>query len=771
MYSKFFIAKPLSLQPDLYIIARELPTVKNNKKANEKFGENEEKRMLGITIFIFATALIGVASAIAFLRLVDKYDTGTEEMRKVWLGIRQGSSTYLSRQFKSILSIAVVLAILIAILGYIFPVKTEIGIDYLYGVKIAGAFMLGSLFSLLAAYISMDASTRANVRTTAAAVKGSREALTVATYGGTVLGLSVISMSLLGLIALYILFKDPGILAGFGFGASLAALFAQLGGGIYTKAADIGADLVGKVEMGIPEDDPRNPAVIADQVGDNVGDCAGRGADLFESVTAENIGGMIIGLIVYFIFYYTTGIRVELFIILPLLVRAIGVFATYVGVGASLGKREFTDPMTPLRIGFFASVVACAALLYFVLAMFIPYATYLYVASLLGILASLFIVFETEIYTASESKHVRKTAEAAQTGPAINILSGLAAGMESTALPIITIVVALVGSFYLGAQWAVVSGLGDVFVGGVYGTTLATMGMLSVCGMILTMDGIGPIVDNAGGIAELSGAEKELRDRLEPLDALGNTTKALTKGYAMASAALAALLLFQAFILEVARYEAGVWDIVNPSPEALTALLQTIESFVSQMALNKITVVVGAFVGGMIPFLFSSAAIKAVGDAAHVMVEEVRRQFREIPGLREGTALPDYSRCVDISTKYALKKMIAPGLIAIVSPIIVGYLFGWVAVGALVIGATVTGVPLAIMMMWGGCIWDNAKKYVESGKFGGKGSPTHTAAVVGDTVGDPLKDTAGPSLHILIKLLNTVSLVFIPLFLAALLII
>jgi len=771
MYSKFFIAKLLSLYPDLCIIARELPTVESNKKANEKFEENEGKRMLGITIFIFATALIGVAGAIAFLRLVDKYDTGTEEMRKVWLGIRQGSSTYLSRQFKSILSIAVVLAILIAVLGYIFPVKTEIGIDYLYGVKIAGAFMLGSLFSLLAAYISMDASTRANVRTTAAAVNGSREALTVATYGGTVLGLSVISMSLLGLIALYILFKDPGILAGFGFGASLAALFAQLGGGIYTKAADIGADLVGKVEMGIPEDDPRNPAVIADLVGDNVGDCAGRGADLFESVTAENIGGMIIGLIVYFIFYYTTGIRVELFIILPLLVRAIGVFATYVGVGASLGKREFTDPMTPLRIGFFASVVACAVLLYFVLAMFIPYATYLYVASLLGILASLFIVFETEIYTASESKHVRKTAEAAQTGPAINILSGLAAGMESTALPIITIVVALVGSFYLGARWAVVSGLEDVFVGGVYGTTLATMGMLSVCGMILTMDGIGPIVDNAGGIAELGGAEKELRDRLEPLDALGNTTKALTKGYAMASAALAALLLFQAFILEVARYEAGVWDIVNPSPEALTTLLQTIESFVSQMALNKITVVVGAFVGGMIPFLFSSAAIKAVGDAAHVMVEEVRRQFREIPGLREGTALPDYSRCVDISTKYALKKMIAPGLIAIVSPIIVGYLFGWVAVGALVIGATVTGVPLAIMMMWGGCIWDNAKKYVESGKFGGKGSPTHVAAVVGDTVGDPLKDTAGPSLHILIKLLNTVSLVFIPLFLAALLII
>ncbi|MHA1594161.1 MAG: sodium-translocating pyrophosphatase [Candidatus Baldrarchaeia archaeon] len=720
--------------------------------------------LMFIVGLILATAIAGVVGAIGFFYLVNKYGTGTEEMRSVWVGIRQGSSAYLNRQFKTIMGIALIIAIFIALLGIALPIQTEHGPDYYYGAKIAGSFILGSLFSITAAYISMDASTRANVRTTAAAVESTRKALTVATYGGAVLGLMVISMSLLGLTILYIIFRDPAILAGFGFGASLAALFAQLGGGIYTKAADIGADLVGKVEVGIPEDDPRNPAVIADQVGDNVGDCAGRGADLFESVTAENLGGMIIGVILYFI----TGI--ELFIILPLLVRAIGILATFIGVAVSVKYERFSDPMTPLRVGFFVSAAACAIILGLVLMFLIPEAAplYLYVAALTGIIASIFIVLETEIYTASESTYVKRTAESAQTGAAINILSGLASGMESTALPIITIAAALVISFWLGMEWAQVLGF-DKFIGGVYGTTMATMGMLSVCGMVLTMDGVGPIVDNAGGIAELSGAEKELRDRLDPLDALGNTTKALTKGYAMASAALAALLLFQAFILEVARYEAGIWELTKLDPETLNLLLNKIHGFTDMLALNKIVVVIGAFIGAMIPFLFSATAIRAVGDAAHVMVEEVRRQFREIPGLLEGKAKPDYSRCVDISTKYALKRMVVPGAVAIVSPILVGWLFGWVAVGALVVGATITGVPLAITMMWGGCIWDNAKKYVEAGHFGGKGSPTHAAAVVGDTVGDPLKDTAGPSLHILIKLLNTVSLVFIPLFLAAVL--
>ena len=716
---------------------------------------------------IIVMAVIGVIGAIAFLLLVNRKELGTKAMQEVWIAIRQGSNAYLSRQFKTIAIIAIILAIFISLMTLASPPTIEGQPDYTYGIKLAGAFLFGVGCSLFAAYISMDASTRANVRTTAAARYGSRAALTVATLGGAVLGLSVISMSLLGLSVLYIVFRDPGILAGFGFGASLAALFAQLGGGIYTKAADIGADLVGKVEVGIPEDDPRNPAVIADQVGDNVGDCAGRGADLFESVTAENIGGMIIGLIIYFLVYYTTGVRNELFIILPLLVRAIGVLATYVGVGTSLLKKTFSDPMTPLRIGFIATVVACAVLLYLVIVPSFNGGIYLYICALAGILASVAVVLITEFYTSSRSFYVRETAKSSVSGPAINILSGLAVGMESTALPIIAIVVALVVSFYVGKIWGTLNQINE-FIGGIYGTTLATMGMLSVCGMVLTMDGLGPIVDNASGIAEMSGAEKELRERLDPLDALGNTTKALTKGYAMASAALAALLLFQAFILEVVRYQAGVWDIINPSESVLNQLVNSLLSLFEPLALNKVGVIIGAFIGAMLPFLFSGTAIRAVSDAAYRMVEEVRRQFREIPGLREGKAKPDYSRCVDISTRYALKRMIVPGMVAIVSPILVGFLFGWIAVGALVVGATISGVPLAITMMWGGCVWDNAKKYIEAGNYGGKGSAAHAAAVVGDTVGDPLKDTAGPSLHILIKLLNTVSLVFIPLFLIAL---
>jgi K(+)-stimulated pyrophosphate-energized sodium pump len=547
----------------------------------------------------------------------------------------------------------------------------------------------------------------------------------------------------------------------------LAALFAQLGGGIYTKAADIGADLVGKVEEGIPEDDPRNPAVIADNVGDNVGDCAGRGADLFESVTAENIGGMIIGLVIYFVLYYATGVRPsEIFILLPLLVRAIGIIATYGGVGASIFIKHFKDPMEPLRFGLFVSAGLCAVLLYFTTTLSFGFTSglYLYGATLCGIVASILVVLITEIYTSSRSKYVVDIAKASQSGPAITILSGLSAGMESTALPIVVIAIALLFSFIIGQGWAATMHI-QPFLGGIYGTTGATMGMLSVAGMILTMDGVGPISDNAGGIAEMAGCEEQVRQRLEPLDALGNTTKALTKGYAMASAALASLLLFQAFVLEVARYHSNIWDIALVSRLELHVLLTTLESLGAQLPLNAVVVVVGVLIGAMLPFLFSSAALHAVSQTAYQMVNEVRRQFREIPGLREGKAKPDYAKCVDISTRQALKLMVAPGLIAVVTPIIVGYLLGWAAVGALVIGATVSAVPLAIMMMWGGCAWDNAKKYIEHGNLGGKHSPTHAAAVVGDTVGDPLKDTAGPSLHILIKLLNTISLVFIPLFL------
>jgi K(+)-stimulated pyrophosphate-energized sodium pump len=713
-------------------------------------------------------ALFGIVGAVVLVWLVNKQPIGTEQMKEVWQAIRQGSNAYLKRQFKTIGLIAISIAVAILVIFEASPPVAASGqADYFYAPKMAGAFLFGVACSLLAAYISMDAATRANVRTTNAAGESTYRALRVATYGGTVLGLSVISISLLGLSVLYYVFKDPGILAGFGFGASLAALFAQLGGGIYTKAADIGADLVGKVEEGIPEDDPRNPAVIADNVGDNVGDCAGRGADLFESVTAENIGGMIIGLVIYFVLYYATGVRPsEIFILLPLLVRAIGIIATYGGVGASIFIKHFKDPMEPLRFGLFVSAGLCAVLLYFTTTLSFGFTSglYLYGATLCGIVASILVVLITEIYTSSRSKYVVDIAKASQSGPAITILSGLSAGMESTALPIVVIAIALLFSFIIGQGWAATMHI-QPFLGGIYGTTGATMGMLSVTGMILTMDGVGPISDNAGGIAEMAGCEEQVRQRLEPLDALGNTTKALTKGYAMASAALASLLLFQAFVLEVARYHSNIWDIALVSRLELHVLLTTLESLGAQLPLNAVVVVVGVLIGAMLPFLFSSAALHAVSQTAYQMVNEVRRQFREIPGLREGKAKPDYAKCVDISTRQALKLMVAPGLIAVVTPIIVGYLLGWAAVGALVIGATVSAVPLAIMMMWGGCAWDNAKKYIEHGNLGGKHSPTHAAAVVGDTVGDPLKDTAGPSLHILIKLLNTISLVFIPLFL------
>lgn len=715
-----------------------------------------------------ALALCGIVGAVVLVWIVNRQPIGTDRMKEVWQAIRQGSNAYLRRQFKTIGLIAVAIAVAILVIFEASPPVTTSGhADYFYAPKMAGAFLFGVVCSLLAAYISMDAATRANVRTANAAGESTYRALRVATYGGAVLGLSVISISLLGLSVLYHVFKDPGILAGFGFGASLAALFAQLGGGIYTKAADIGADLVGKVEEGIPEDDPRNPAVIADNVGDNVGDCAGRGADLFESVTAENIGGMIIGLVIYFVLYYATGVKPsEIFILLPLLVRAVGVVATYSGVGTSILIKRFKDPMEPLRFGLFVSAAVCAVLLYFVTTLSFGFTSglYLYGATLCGIAASILVVLITEIYTSARSKYVVDIAKASQSGPAITILSGLSAGMESTALPIIVIAIALLASFIIGQGWAAIMHI-KPFLGGIYGTTGATMGMLSVAGMILTMDGVGPVSDNAGGIAEMAECEEKVRERLEPLDALGNTTKALTKGYAMASAALASLLLFQAFVLEVARYHSNIWDIAIVSRLELQVLLNTLEGLGAALPLNAVVVVVGVLLGAMLPFLFSSAALRAVSLTAYQMVGEVRRQFREIPGLREGKAKPDYAKCVDISTRHALRLMVAPGLIVVVTPIVVGYLLGWAAVGALVIGATTSAVPLAIMMMWGGCAWDNAKKYIEHGHFGGKRSATHAAAVVGDTVGDPLKDTAGPSLHILIKLLNTISLVFIPLFL------
>ena len=724
-----------------------------------------------------ALAIVGVLAAIFIVFNIRKYPTGTDRMVEVWKAIREGSNAYLKRQFKTIATIAIIIAILIL-------VAFGATVNFTYGGEVALSFLLGVTFSLFAAYIAMYSATNANVRTTAAAEKSTYEALKVATLGGGALGLVVISMSLLGLSILYAIFGDPGVLAGFGFGASLAALFAQLGGGMFTKSADVGADLVGKVEENFPEDDPRNPAAIADNVGDNVGDEAGRGADLFESLTAENLGGMIIGLIVSIILFQNLGSDIRqsatrYYVSMPLIVRSLGIVATFVGLGVAVIEKKFKNPIKPTRDGLLVSAVV-AAVLMFVATWYVfgpsgvtPNGTdqavfQLYGCMLSGLVAGLLIVLYTEYYTGSESKSVITIAERSKSGPALTVMSGTSVGMISSGLPVITVAVALLISFTLGQDFATSAQLNNQFLGGVYGTTMATMGMLSTAGLVLTMDGLGPIVDNAGGIAEMSGAPDQVRERIDPLDALGNTTKALTKGYAMGSAALASLLLFQAFVLEVARYQAKIFDLANITGPEAAQLGLGLSNLGASLALNHPDVVIGALIGAMLPFVFSGSTINGVAVGAYRVVEEVRRQLREIPGLREGMAKPNYAAAIDLATRTALRSMVFPGAIAVSAPIIVGVILGWASVGALVVGATLSAIPLAIMMMWGGAAMDNAKKYVEAGHLGGKNTETHAATVVGDTVGDPWKDTAGPSLHILIKLLNTISLVFIPLFLAAL---
>jgi len=727
-------------------------------------------------ILTTSLAVAGVIAAIILVLSVQKYPTGNEKMIEIWTAIREGSNAYIKRQFRTIAIIAIIISLVIA-------AAFSATVNFVYGSEIALSFLLGVAFSLFAAYVALYSATNANVRSTAAAEKSTYEALKVATLGGGALGLVVISMSLLGLSLLYAAFRDPGVLAGFGFGASLAALFAQLGGGIFTKSADVGADLVGKVEENFPEDDPRNPAAIADNIGDNAGDEAGRGADLFESLTAENLGGMIIGLIVSIIIF--NGVINPYYVTMPLIVRSLGIIATFAGLAVAVFEKKFKNPIKPTRDGLLVAS-AVAAILMFIATWYVfgpgglspsgsDLAAYaLYGCMVSGLAAGLLIVVYTEFYTGSDAKPVITIAERSKSGPALTVMSGNAVGMISSGLPVITVAIALLISFALGEQFAsLIPALkGEAFLGGVYGTTMATMGMLSTAGIVLTMDGLGPIVDNAGGIAEMSGAPEVIRERIEPLDALGNTTKALTKGYAMGSAALASLLLFQAFVLEVARYKAGIIDLTSlASNPGLAATLATqLSGLGTFLALNRPDVVIGALIGGMLPFVFSGTAINAVAVGAYRMVEEVRRQLREIPGLREGTAKPDYAKAVDISTRTALRLMVIPGVIPVIAPIVVGVFLGWAAVGALVVGATISAIPLAIMMMWGGAAMDNAKKYVEMGHFGGKNTETHAATVVGDTVGDPWKDTAGPSLHILVKLLNTISLVFIPLFLSAIII-
>jgi len=684
-------------------------------------------------VFSLLVSLFALVMAGYLAKYVLQQDSGTPEMRAIADAIREGAEAFLRRQYRTIGVMTISLAVVMFI-GYGLSRSWELSL------KTTVAFLLGAGCSALSGYIGMYISIRANVRTASAARTSLAQALVIAFRGGAVSGIMVVALSLLGVGGLFYLYggaiqpqKVPFLIVGYGFGASFVALFAQLGGGIYTKGADVGADLVGKVEVGIPEDDPRNPAVIADLVGDNVGDCAGRGADLFESTAAENIGAMILGVSLYPIF----GLNGIMF---PMVARALGLIASIIGIMAVRGQED-EDPMTSLNRGFYITT-SLAAVGFFLATWQMLGNLWFFLAGLSGIVTSLLFVYITEYYTEHRFRPVRSIARASQTGPATNIITGISIGFECTALPTLLISAALLFAYYCGIWSGVTDAQGQV-IGGLYGTALATMGMLASCGYILAMDTFGPITDNAGGIIEMSGAAEEVRRKTDRLDAVGNTTKALTKGYAIGSAALAAFLLFSAYMDEVSVLTGHLFTVVN---------------------LAKVHVFIGGLLGAMLVFLFSALAIRAVGRAAYYVIHEVRRQFEENPGIMRGELKPNYARCVDIVTAGALKEMIMPGLLAVGMPIAVGLVLRAEAVAALLMVGTITGILLATVMNNGGGAWDNAKKYIESGIYGGKGSETHKAAVVGDTVGDPFKDTAGPSLHVLIKLLSTITLVLAPLF-------
>jgi K(+)-stimulated pyrophosphate-energized sodium pump len=738
---------------------------------------------------------LGLAMGVGVLALVAAWmlarhvlccETGTPEMRSISDAIREGAEAFLRRQYRTIGAIAVVLAILL-FAGYHMSARTAP-----FAAKTVISFLVGAVCSGLAGYTGMYVSIRANIRTASAARGSLNKALQIALRGGAVTGLVVVALSLLGVGTLFLFFGGlenpqavPYELVGFGFGASLVALFAQLGGGIYTKAADVGADLVGKVEAGIPEDDPRNPAVIADLVGDNVGDCAGRGADIFESTAAENVGAMILGAALYPVF----GVKGILF---PLIVLAINLVASIAGVYV-VKTNETEDPMRALNRGFYLTsvlaLVGFAVAVYTMLDGPMVRPLWLLGCGVLGLITSFLFVWITEYYTESRYRPVQSIATASLTGPATNIISGLAVGMETPALPVIVISAALLLSYYFGVQGlADVVGISD-YAKGIYGTALATMGMLSCAAYILAMDTFGPITDNAGGIIEMSNQPESIRERTDKLDSAGNTTKALTKGYAIGSASLAAFLLFSAYLEEIKV-------IVADKVHLAGGYMPPGWSF-TNINLAQVPVFVGALLGAMLTYLFSSMAIKAVGRTAQMIVKDVRDQFKENPGIMAGTSKPDYGRCVHIVTGAALKEMVLPGLLVVCMPVAVGLIFrhfsasyqassaiyaagtilpvpaiggvpvnlaGAESVAGLLMVGTISGILLAMLMNNGGGAWDNAKKLIETGQFGGKKSEAHKAAVVGDTVGDPFKDTAGPSLHVLIKLLATITLVLAPLF-------
>ncbi|GBE17059.1 K(+)-insensitive pyrophosphate-energized proton pump [bacterium BMS3Abin15] len=659
---------------------------------------------MSVEAYAIAASLISIAFAFYLARKVKKYPEGEGKMVEISNAIREGAKAYLNRQYKTVAYVAL---IIFAILYFTLGLSTGIG------------FLVGAIASAIAGYIGMNIAVRANVRTAEAAKSGLGKALKVAFEGGAVTGLLVVGLGLLVVTGFYILSggKDLSALIGVGFGGSLISVFARLGGGIYTKAADVGADLVGKVEAGIPEDDPRNPAVIADNVGDNVGDCAGMAADLFETYAITAIAAMLLGSFTFAAFSNA--------VIYPLALGAVSIVASILGIYfVRLGSSK--NIMGALYKGLIASSVIALIAFYPITKIIMEgnglYDFHkIYAASIIGIAITAGMVLITEYYTSKKYRPVKEIAKASKTGHGTNIIMGLAMGMESTALPVIIIVAGILLSFWLA---------------GLYGIAVAAMSMLSMAGIIVAIDAFGPITDNAGGIAEMSKMDDSVREITDALDSVGNTTKAVTKGYAIASAGLAAIVLFASYIQEL--IDKGMENAI--------------------FRLDDVNVLVGLFIGGMIPYLFASISMRAVSKTAGAVVEEVRRQFREIKGIMEGTTKPDYASSVDIVTKSAIKEMIVPALIPVLAPIIIGVFLGPQALGGLLVGSIITGIFVAISMTSGGGAWDNAKKYIEEGNFGGKGSFAHKAAVTGDTVGDPYKDTAGPAINPMIKIINIVAL-------------
>jgi len=709
---------------------------------------------------VLLAGIIAVLFAAWLARDVLSQDTGTKAMQEVAALIFEGAMAFLNRQYRTISLLALVAALIIGVL------IGGLANDPAHGIRTAVAFLVGAFCSGLAGFIGMYIAVQANLRTAAAAQRSVKDAINVSLRGGAVSGFLVVALSLLGVLGMYTLFGGfnaaaagataaqrltdgvasvPFEIVGFGFGASFVALFAQLGGGIYTKAADVGADLVGKIEAGIPEDDPRNAAVIADLVGDNVGDCAGRGADLFESTAAENIGAMILGVALYVVTGNTS------WVFFPLVVRSVGIIASMVGILA-VAIGDVSDPQRKLDQGYWAMTVVAAIGIFGTVWVMLDRNYWFALAGLTGLLTSVAFVYITQYYTAGSWRPVQELARASRTGPATNIISGVAVGFESTGITAIIISIALGASYFFGTQAASLTpalATGNVNPG-LFGTAVATMGMLTTVAYILSMDTFGPITDNAGGIAQFARAPDEVRHITDVLDGVGNTTKALTKGYAVGSAALAAFLLFSAYIDEI-KVRTGVTGF--------------------PVDLSKVQVFLGGFLGLMLIFFFTSLAIRAVGKAAGTIIEEVRRQFREHPGIMEGTERPDYARAVDITARAGLREMVLPGLLAVLFPIVAGLVLKAEAAAALLMVGTMGGVLMATVLNNSGGTWDNAKKFIELGQLKGdggmvlgKGTEAHAAAVVGDTVGDPFKDTAGPSLHVLIKLLSTITLVMAPLF-------